>query len=49
MELAKRNIDVNEKILHKEYSIWSILNSKRNVIIEDMDILQGIEEILKLT
>jgi hypothetical protein len=46
-ELSKRNIEINEKTMHKKYLVWNILYSKRNKIVHDNDIIKCIEEVLK--
>jgi hypothetical protein len=45
-ELDKRNIDVNENILHKRYIIWNKLFTKRETVIKDEDVLKLINEML---
>jgi hypothetical protein len=45
-ELVKRNIDVNENILHKKYIIWNKLYLTREKVIKDENIFQCINEML---
>lgn len=45
-ELTKRNIDVNEKILHQKYPIWRELYRERKILVKDEDILKCIMKIL---
>lgn len=46
MELINRNIEINEKILHKKYSIWNKLYSGKRVVVKDKDILNYINKVL---
>ena len=41
-ELTKRNIDINEKILHEKYSIWRELYRERKILVKDEDVLKCI-------
>jgi hypothetical protein len=43
-ELAKRKIEVNEKILDKKYLIWKELYSKRKTFVKDEQILRCIRK-----
>lgn len=45
--LEKRNIAINERILHQKYLIWSKLYFGKNMVIKDEDVLNCITETLR--
>lgn len=46
-ELLKKNIDINDEILHHKYLIWNKLYSKGNRLVKDTEILRCIRKIIK--